>query len=137
PLQRLLDGPNIELRAAARLGRPVFLDTGATTVQPTRRQTHGWVFDKRVIAAEVRAQKRGGRSMALIRNHEQQVQARYFGRPERGAHFFERRLAAKRLAILILYLGLDLLGSSGQVTVHVVLEQFLQLRAALAQPVVL
>src|SRR5262249_28866285 len=128
-INRLLDGPHVDLSATAGFGRAIVLDAGIMAVDPRSRQGHAGVLDQRVVAAEVHAQKDRSRTLACIGDNQKQVNLGTVGWAEGDIDFFLGSFAAEEAVIFALDRWSNPGGCGRRVTVHVVLEESLQLRS--------
>src|SRR5438874_806240 len=112
----------------------VVLHSRKVVVNPRGRQGHARILDERVIAAKVHADEDRSSLFASVRDDEEQMYPRTVGRAKDDQHLFLCGLAAEETAIFTLDPSRYLPGSGRLRAVHVVLEQRLQFRPALAQP---
>src|SRR5262249_21769828 len=101
-IDRLLDGPHVDLRATPGFGGVVVLDAGKMAIDPRRRQGHARVLDQRVVAAEIHAQKDWSRALACIGDNQKQVNLRTVWRAEGDGDFLLGRLAVEEAVIFAL-----------------------------------
>src|SRR6516165_2767331 len=104
----LLNVPDVDLRAPARLGGTVVLYAFLIRVDPIRVQMNLRIVEHRVVAAKVHDDEHRRRPLALVWDDEQQMNLRPIYAGERERDLLESCLAGERLGIDALDLGVDL-----------------------------
>ena len=129
----LLEGPDVQLAAAAAVGRVLVRHAGAILRHPTGGHRHVRIVDQCVVAAEVHTHKRRRRRFPFVRHHQQQMHARRAVRTEVNDDFLLGGFAVEVILVHAFH-GETQFGRRRGLSIHVVLEEGFQFRAALVDP---